>query len=183
MLCSNLEAAQYAKLLISGYPNSTITEPEYYISQLVSLFINFEKEVVARAVSPSGIPSDISKFLPTIGEITVWLNKRAEYAERVNRYAALPLPEFRPTAIENANLFVPDSVDGYADMVERAKKAPDKFHRYERSHVCIDGEIKDGIWIPNFWWEERKGKRGSSGLPLQATSDLIVRNISTIPDC
>ncbi len=183
MLCSNSEAAQCAKLLISGYPNSTITEPEYYISQLVSLFINFEKEVVVRAVSPSGIPSDISKFLPTIGEITVWLNKRAEYNERTNRYAALPLPEFRSTAIENANLFVPDSVDGYWDMVERAKKAPDKYHRYERNHVCVDGEIKDGIWIPSLWWEERRGKVRYSGLPLQVKSDLIVGNISTNADC
>jgi len=135
------------------------------------VFVNYESTTVSKAASPSGIPAEIPKFLPTIGEVSNWLSKRTEYENRVNRYAALPLPEFRPVLIDHANLFVPNSVDGFLDMVDRAKKAPAKFHRYEKDHICIDGELKDGIWVPNEWWEERRGRARSSG--LQSVGDFV----------
>lgn len=80
MPCNASEAAHLAKMLISGYPNSALTEPEYYISQVVTIFTQYELDLVRKAVAPSGIPFDIRPYMPTVGEIEAWLQKRADKA-------------------------------------------------------------------------------------------------------
>lgn len=89
MLCSSLEAAHLAKLLISGYPNSLASEPEYYLSQVVAVFVQFDVDLVKKAISPNGIPFDMPKFLPTIGEINKWLSEKDQKYR--NLYRTIPL--------------------------------------------------------------------------------------------
>jgi len=78
MPCNASEAAHLAKLLITGYPNSALTEPEYYIAQVVAVFTQYDIELVRKAVAPSGIPYDLKPYMPTIGEIEGWLRVRAD---------------------------------------------------------------------------------------------------------
>ncbi len=92
------EAAQLAKLLISAYPNSRATEPEYYIAQVVTVFLNWPQALIEKAVSPSGIAYDYPTFLPTIGEINRWLEKRMAHLERIHGQQALPPPNYPPAS-------------------------------------------------------------------------------------
>lgn len=160
MLCSASEAAHLAKLLISGYPNSTLNEPEFYIAQVVAVFVNYDVELVKKAVAPSGIPFEISKFLPTVGEIDRWLSGKKAYVERVSRIKALPLPirTYVPPAPAAPNLFVAEDVPGYKDAVAFSKVAHARFCKYEKDHVCYDGRVVGGYWVPNSWWEVRHSK-------------------------
>ena len=64
--------------MISGYPNSALTEPEFYITQVVTVFTQYDLELVKKAVAPSGIPFDLKPYMPTLGEIEGWLRIRAD---------------------------------------------------------------------------------------------------------
>ena len=85
MLCNNLEARNLARLLISGYPNSLASEPEYYLSQIVAVFVQFDLDLVKKAISPDGIPAVMPKYLPTIGEINKWLNEKEKDYSNITR--------------------------------------------------------------------------------------------------
>lgn len=172
MPCNASEAAHLAKLLISGYPNSTLIEPEYYIAQVVSVFVNYDVDLVKKAVAPRGIPFDLSKYLPTVGEIDKWLSGKRDYFDRIGRMKALPLPmrTYVPAAPAEPNLFVGDDVPGYDDAVAFAKEAHERFYRREKDHVCYDRRVVSGIWLPQSWWEVRHSKtyaQWREGLNLQ----------------
>src|SRR5262245_28702990 len=125
MLCNDSEAKTCARLLISGYPNSAITEPEYYIAQLITVFVQFDRELVRKAVSPNGIPWDIKGHLPTIGEVNRWLSDKRAHQEHLDSIRPLggPLiPDMRPL-VSQPNLFVAADAPVYEDAVAFAKVA------------------------------------------------------------
>lgn len=45
---------------------------------MVAVFVGYDIDLVKKAVAPSGIPFDIKKYMPTIGEIEGWLRVRAD---------------------------------------------------------------------------------------------------------
>lgn len=149
-----------AKLLISGYPNSTLSEPEFYIAQVVSVFVNYDVGLVKKAVAPSGIPFEVSKYLPTVGEIDKWLSSKQAHIDRISAIKTLPLPvrKYLPPAPAEPNLFVPEDAPAYDDAVAFSKVAHARYYRYEKDHTGYDGRIVGGYWVPNAWWEVRHSK-------------------------
>lgn len=100
MLCGFLEAQTCAKLLISGYPNQKVSEPESYITQIIAVFTQYERDLVRRACAPAGIPFEFSTYLPSVGEVNKWLAEKSVKARGVYpRLPRLPEPErkSRPT--------------------------------------------------------------------------------------
>lgn len=158
--CSPLEAERFARILLASYPNSTPTDKEAYIALIQTIFQQYETDLVRKAVSPSGIPYEVNKFLPTMGEIEKYLSGKRDYLDRVDRMKALPLPTpvFKAAAPAAPNLFVGSDVPGYADAEDFTKVAHERFYRREKDHVCYDGRLIDGIWVPNSWWEVRHSK-------------------------
>lgn len=68
-------------------------------------------------------------------------------------YSAYDKPPKRPP-----DLFVPCEVTGYDKMVERAAASPADEYRYENNYKYYTGALKDGIWVPWIWWEDRYKK-------------------------
>jgi hypothetical protein len=145
-----------ARLLISGYPNSRPSEPEYFVAQVVTVFTKYDTDLIKRAVQPSGIPYSYDKFLPTIGEIDKWLADKQAHLDRMSKYASLPPParSFVPPNIE-PNLFIPEDVPDYDRAEAFAAEAPAKYWRRENNHKCSDGRICSGIWVFDTWWRMR----------------------------
>jgi hypothetical protein len=166
MLCSASEASHYAHLLISGYPNSALAEPEYYITQVVGVMIQFEHDIVRDACKPSGLPASEPKFLPTVGTLTNYLTAQAASAGRKKHYSSLLLTPSGPQRkLTVANLFIAEDVPHYDKITERAKGDPDN-SRYEENHACSDGRIRNGYWVPWPWYDEVKSRPASSFSPL-----------------
>jgi hypothetical protein len=77
-------------MLLSAYPSARPSDAEYYVSLVVTVFTRFSDDLVRRAVEPGGIMRDHPTYLPTVGEITAWLQKRADM--EAPRPRALPEP-------------------------------------------------------------------------------------------
>lgn len=60
-------------MLLASYPNSTPSDEQGYIALVMGVFMRYPPDLVRKAVAPSGIPFEIIKWLPTVGEIEKWL--------------------------------------------------------------------------------------------------------------
>jgi hypothetical protein len=56
------------------------------------------------------------------------------------------------------NLFVPCDVPDYAKAESFAAVADPKYYRLESDHVCQDGRVVSGIWVPQSWWALRHNR-------------------------
>ena len=123
---------------------------------------NYCPDVVRAACGPAGVPTAHPKFLPTVGEIKIWLDAKQASEDKAEHYAKM-IPVFRSEKKSPMwNLFIGKDVPGYDRVVEMAKDRPQDHHKYEEKHLRPDGSISDGIWVPWPWWEEIKGKKSSS---------------------
>jgi hypothetical protein len=117
-------------MLLASYPSSTPTDAETYIALVVAVFTQFELRVIDKACSPSGIPTSIAKFLPTVGEINEWCIKRAE-AFRIldehqkTRRVAAP---FVPPPIKSGQI----SWETFTRLVEEGKTPMRPIGAFER---------------------------------------------------
>lgn len=68
-------------------------------------------------------------------------------------YSPYDKPPKRPP-----DLFVPNDVTCYDKMVERAAAAPSDEYRYESNYKYYTGALKDGLWVPHVWWDDRHKK-------------------------
>ena len=65
-------------MLLAGYPSAAPADPEGYLALVIAVFTRYPEKLVARAVQPGGIMTDCPRFLPTVGEITGWLDRHQE---------------------------------------------------------------------------------------------------------
>ena len=147
-------------MLISGYPNSTITEPEYYISQLVTVFVGYPELLVSSACAPAGIPVQHAKFLPTIGEVKAYLDRAAVKAavlEKLERpRVAKP---YEPPPLREGEISYPQFLQGVVDgklkprpvgrfetLQERKELAPEVVEEARKRLIAEYGrEIFDAV--------------------------------------
>lgn len=74
--CNRLEAERFARVLLAHYPNSNPVDPDGYIALIMEAMMKFSPDLVRKCVSLSGIPSEIVRYLPTVGEVWNWLKMR-----------------------------------------------------------------------------------------------------------
>lgn len=75
--CGVSEARDLASVLLTCYAGQAPAERQGYIATVAALFANYPYELVKKAVAPWGIPTDHPTYLPTVGEIAKWLDKKA----------------------------------------------------------------------------------------------------------
>lgn len=149
-LCNQSEAEEYARRLLSGYPSARPPDPEYYIANVVALFAQYEKSLVEKAVSCTGIPSKHPSFPPTVGEIGNWI--KAEKTARDRLASVKPIQLTRPSHKPlEPNLFVSKGADGFDAMLARAQAEPASA-RVVNEHTLCTGELTAGVWVPLEWW-------------------------------
>ena len=135
------------------------------MAQVVAAMTGYEHSVVKAACEPSGIPAQCPKFLPTLGEIKAWLQNKAEeeskYEFHQSQPKRLPLPRSEKKS-PMWNLFVATDIPCYDRVVEMAKERDPTHSKYEEDHLCPDGRVAHGIWIPWPWWDEIRGRTATS---------------------
>lgn len=159
MLCSQSEAQHYARMLLSGYPNANPADPQYYLTNVIAVMVRYEHDVVYAGCQATGIPAAHPTFLPTAGEISNWLERKAAELTKADRYFGLiPAPDKSPPR-HKWDLFVANTINGYDRIVEMTKDAPSDTYKFVTNYVNQkDGSIASGVWVPWKWWESVRGR-------------------------
>lgn len=71
-------------MLLASYPNSTPVDQSGYVGLLIETMVQFSPELVFKAVLPSGIPSEITTYLPSVGAVYKWLTNKADAIGSLN---------------------------------------------------------------------------------------------------
>lgn len=129
MPCTVSEAKHLAKLLVGGYPQSGINDPETYLTEIVAVFTQYDRDLVSKAIAPPGLPFDFPTFLPSVGQVNKWLAekaaKQAELAKK-NPLRRLPAPPYvRPPG---CNYF--EMVKKHGRPIGRFEKPSDRWNRH-----------------------------------------------------
>lgn len=162
-----------AQMMFGCYRKDEAQDPGIYCSAIAATFEQYPQAVVDFVTDPrTGIPSE-SKWLPNVAEVREFCNSAAKRMENLakpaierrstRRYEPLPPAKWW-------DLFVPNTVHGYDKMLERAKTAAPEYYKYERN----------GIWVPDIWWQERHGKftKPDAELKPLVVSDELKRQIN-----
>lgn len=146
-------------MMFGCYRKDEAQNPEVYCAAISATLGLYPKAVVDFVTDPrTGIPSE-HKWLPNVAEVRDFCNSAAA------RMKVLAQPALKKYSRRNDplppakwwNLFVASNISGYEKMVERASMAKPEYYKYE----------KNGIWVPDIWWEERRGKSTRSDAELK----------------
>jgi hypothetical protein len=105
---------------------------------------DYPADIVNLAADPrTGVVASFPMGLPNVGQIRQFLEDKLSHREKLQRLAELPKQEFKrfpPTPAgpgDLANVFVPETVRQYAQMVERAKTGDPREFRYATGGIMV----------------------------------------------
>ena len=165
----NLEAIylKAARQIFSCYRRDDAVDPDGYVAAAAAVLSEYSLDVIEREADPRTGIARRSKFLPNAADIAKDCDDIAkkiaeDMANEKFQQRKRRTPRYAPAVTWAPNLFVPTGFPGYEQMVERSKtEKPDRF-RFEKAHLCHDGERRDGIWVQSSWWDHRGGSKEKS---------------------
>lgn len=138
-----------ARAICGAYRRDEAQDPETFAAALTVVLSDFPADIVRLAEDPrTGIVASFPMGLPNVGQILRWMQDKLAHREKLQRFAALPQPDFtsrlhRPPIHSGslANVFVPKANEEYSRMVERSNTADPR----EFEH------LQGGIRVPLGW--------------------------------
>lgn len=158
-------------MIASCYRRDEAQNPELFADALALVLGDYPADIVKIAVDPrTGVIERFPMGLPNVGQIKQYLDDLLAKRDRLRHYAALPKPQpFRRT-LEKAepNLFVPNEHRRYEVMAAKAQKEPERA-RFE-NHLCSDGQVRAGVWVPLDWFEATRERTEDKRLTAAASA-------------
>jgi len=148
-----------AEVLFSAYRAADYADPKGFAVQLCSILSEFSEEVVLYITSPRTGIQRRSKWPPTISEVLQACEEQRDYLAKLREARkVVPLLPRRPTLGvpgSLANVFLSDTWDRYARVLEWTKAADPRHYRAGKSS---DG--RNGMWVALNAYQD--------GFPLEA---------------
>lgn len=152
-------AAERARILLGCYRRNDAIDPDSYVLAITAVLAMFDPELIREVTDPrTGISTDerYAKWPPNSGELKLYCEGKAAVKARIQRYAAMPKPDFsrprlsapEPRPGRRANLLVRRGMPRYDEMCERARSGnadPAEFQF-----------VPEGIRVSLAWWDRSR---------------------------
>jgi hypothetical protein len=158
-------------MIASCYRRDEAHNPELFADALALVLGDYPADIVRIAVDPrTGVIERFPMGLPNVGQIKQYLDDLLAKRDRLQHYASLPKAKPFKRALEKAepNLFVPNDHRRYESMAKKAEKEPERA-RFE-NHLCADGVMRAGVWVPLDWFEALGERPQSARLTAAASA-------------
>lgn len=161
-------ATERAKLMFGCYRRGDANDPDTYVAAVAMVLAKYPIEVIKSVTDPySGLPGRKSEAgwsgMPDVADVREACDAEARRLDMIERYRKLPPPAPRLEnglrGRERANLFVPDTIPIYPELVRRHNETQDSPCTIEGAHVCKDGEQRAGIMVPMDWYDRPQIRR------------------------
>lgn len=133
-------------MLFASYRAADYADPDGFAVQLAAVLSEFPEEVVRYVTSPMTGIQRRSKWPPTISEVLQACQEQHDYLTKLREARkVVPLLSRRPTLGgpgSLANVFLPDTWERYARVLEWTKEADPRLYRAGKSS---DG--RTGMWV------------------------------------
>lgn len=156
---------QVATMILGQWARISIHDPATYIKSMARVLAQHSDATVLACADPATGISSKSDKLPTMKQLHDMLSAEAaaqftrdNYAKKPQAPANVPCIQGPPPKLR-PNLFVSKGFPYYDQMVARHDETRGENSRYENGHTCLDGEVRDGLWVPAHWYDERRDGR------------------------
>ena len=143
-------AAERAKVLFGSYRRGDANDPDAYVAAITAVLACFETDLIREVTDPrTGIATTekFMSFMPNAGELKVYCDGVAAKRARIQKFAALPAPNFQqarlaPPPRHRADCFICATHPRYTEAVSWTAGADKAFWRMGESP---DG--RRGVWV------------------------------------
>lgn len=166
-------------MLFGCYRRGDANDPETYVAAVSAVLASYDVDLIREVTDPrTGIATTekFSAFMPNAGELKIYCEGIAARKARLERLGSLRLPDLGQARLSApdplpgrlANVFIPNTHQRYARLVEWAKTVDDRFWKFGKSS---DG--RDGLWIPlNVWQDGQEAIRAIATVQTMTPEQL-----------